>query len=83
MIAFGYALYEYIGVVSAWPNGVNGATPPAWLPIVVGVVFVTYPHLVWLYDKRPEAQVSGIITICALVVGAAFMLYGVNLWLRH
>lgn len=83
MIVFGYPLYGYTGIRTAWPNGITGATPPAWLPIVVGIVFIAYPQLVWLHDKRSEAQVSGFTTICVFVFGAAFILYGVNLWFRH
>ncbi len=70
-------------VIAAWPNGINGATPPAWLPIVVGSLWIAYPHLVWLHDKRSEAQVSDVNMIVAFVVGAALIVYGVHLWLRH
>lgn len=81
MIAFGYVSYRYTGVLAAWPNGNAGATPPAWLPIVVGIVSIAFPHLVWLHDKRPEAQVSDITAICAWVFGAALVVYGMHLWL--
>ena len=83
MIAFGYALHGYTGFRAAWPNGITGATPPAWLPIVVGSLWIAYPHLVWLHDKRPEAQVSDFYMILAFVVGVAFVAYGIHLWLRH
>jgi hypothetical protein len=55
---------------------------PAWLPIVVGIAFIAYPQLVWLHDKRPQAQVSNYTMIWTFLFGAALMFYGVKLWLR-
>ena len=84
MIAFHFALYGYyIPVRTAWPNGLSGAVPPAWLPIVVGCLCIAYPHLIWLHDKRPEAQVSEFNAIFASVFGAALICYRVYLWFRH
>jgi vacuolar-type H+-ATPase subunit I/STV1 len=82
VIAYGSALFGYVPFRAAWPNGVTGATPPAWLPIVVGIAFIAYPQLVWLHDKRPQAQVSNYTMIWTFLFGAALMFYGVKLWLR-
>src|SRR4051812_35255166 len=66
-------------IIFAIPHGGEGSPP--WLPIVVGCLFIAFPQLVWFHDKRPEAQVSGVTTACVLVLGAAFIAYGVHLWL--
>jgi hypothetical protein len=83
MIASAYVPIAFAGIIAAWPNGVTGATPPVWLPIVVGCVCIAIPHLVWLHDKRPEAQVSGVDTAIAWAFGTVLVIYGIHLWVRH
>jgi hypothetical protein len=68
MDVFGYA-----------PNGVTGATPPAWLAIVMGTCFIALPFVIWRHNKKPDAQLGIGTTVVAWLFGVGILAYGLHL----
>ena len=58
----------------------GGATPPAWLPVFVGVAFIAYPFVVWQQGKGKEMTDGAIFG--SFGIGAFFIVWGIYLWLH-